>query len=379
MGRFDRYLLSQLMTLFGFFSLVLIMVYWVNRAVVLFDQLIADGQGVWVFVEFTALSLPAIMKLVLPLSAFVASVYVANRMSGESELVVVQATGFSPWRLARPVLVFGLMVMGLVQVLAHELVPLSNQRLAFRQLEVAQSATARLLQEGEFTTPVTGLTLYVRKIDPGGEMHDLFLSDTLATTLDTVYTATRAYLISTNGIPQLVMLDGTAQSLSRATGRMTVTSFSNFTYDISTLMPGGGPLAPSLRSTTTLQLLHPSDELRALYDDNAIWAEIHDRASEPMLGLIGALMGFATLLLGGFSRFGLTRQIAGAVGLVILIKGIESVGTGAVRSDGALWPLLYLPLVCGLAITALLLTLAGRPGLLRRIKSTLTPWRRAAQ
>ena len=41
MARFDRYLLSQLMVVFGFFSLVLVMVYWINRAVVLFDRLIA--------------------------------------------------------------------------------------------------------------------------------------------------------------------------------------------------------------------------------------------------------------------------------------------------------------------------------------------------
>ena len=45
MGKFDRYLFSQLMVLFGFFSLVLVMVYWINRAVVLFDQLIANGQS----------------------------------------------------------------------------------------------------------------------------------------------------------------------------------------------------------------------------------------------------------------------------------------------------------------------------------------------
>src|SRR5690606_3944447 len=39
-ARFDRYLLSQLMVLFGFFALILVSIYWVNRAVALFDQLI---------------------------------------------------------------------------------------------------------------------------------------------------------------------------------------------------------------------------------------------------------------------------------------------------------------------------------------------------
>ena len=33
MGRYDRYILSQLVVMFGFFSLVLISVYWVNEAV----------------------------------------------------------------------------------------------------------------------------------------------------------------------------------------------------------------------------------------------------------------------------------------------------------------------------------------------------------
>ena len=99
MARFDRYMLSQLIMLFGFFSLILVMVYWINRAVSLFDQLIADGQSITVFLEFTALSLPNLIRLVLPIAAFAASVYVTNRMSNESELVVVQASGYSPFRM----------------------------------------------------------------------------------------------------------------------------------------------------------------------------------------------------------------------------------------------------------------------------------------
>ena len=45
MPRFDRYMLAQLMTMFGFFGLVLVMVYWINQAVRLFDQLSHDSIG----------------------------------------------------------------------------------------------------------------------------------------------------------------------------------------------------------------------------------------------------------------------------------------------------------------------------------------------
>ena len=100
MQRFDRYMLSQLMVVFGFFALVLVMVYWLNRSVGLFDELIANGHTAGIFLEFTLLALPGVVAIVLPMAAFGAAVYVTNRMSNESELTVLQATGLSPWRLA---------------------------------------------------------------------------------------------------------------------------------------------------------------------------------------------------------------------------------------------------------------------------------------
>ena len=105
MSRYDRYVLSQLLLFFGFFALVLVAVFWINRAVVLFDRLIGDGQSALVFLEFTALALPNLIRMVLPMAAFAAAIYVINRLNSESELTVMQATGSSPWRMARPILV----------------------------------------------------------------------------------------------------------------------------------------------------------------------------------------------------------------------------------------------------------------------------------
>jgi lipopolysaccharide export system permease protein len=106
--------MAQLTVVFGFFALILVLIYWINRAVKLFDQLISNGQSAIVFLEFTALILPNVIAQVMPIASFAATVYVCNRLASESELVVVQATGFSPWRLARPVLMFGVVVALLV-------------------------------------------------------------------------------------------------------------------------------------------------------------------------------------------------------------------------------------------------------------------------
>ena len=74
MGKADRYILGQLMVLFGFFSLVLVSVYWINRAVVLFDTLIGSGHSTLVFLEFSVLSLPNVIRTSLPLAEFAAAV-----------------------------------------------------------------------------------------------------------------------------------------------------------------------------------------------------------------------------------------------------------------------------------------------------------------
>ncbi len=367
MGRIDRYLLSQLMAVFGLASLVLVLVYWINRAVVLFDQLIADGQTAWVFLELTALALPSIVKFVLPLAAFAATLYALARLMGDSEVTVMQATGMSPWRLARPVLAFGLIVALLVSILSHVLVPASLSRLSARQAEIAETATARLLRPGEFITPRSGITLYLREVTPAGELQGLLISDLRDPEESVVTTATSAYLVRGEAGPQLVMIDGLVQQLSRADGQLLVTSFADLAYDLQPLMDVGQSGGRQPDELSTPELLRPTAEI---VEETGVAAEDlriegHDRLAEALLGPMGALIGLGALLLGQFSRFGVWRQVLLAIVLVIATRVVEQAVLQAVRDDPSLWPLTYLPSSLGLGLGALLLWSAARP---RRVR-----------
>jgi lipopolysaccharide export system permease protein len=367
-GRIDRYLLSQLMAVFGLAALVLVLVYWINRAVVLFDQLITDGQTAWVFLEFTALALPSIIRIVLPIAAFAATLYALSRMSGDSELTVMQATGTSPWRLARPVLAFGLIAALLVSILAHVLVPASLVRLNARQSEIAQTATARLLREGEFISPTKGLTLYIREVTPANEIRGLLLSDTRNSGESTTYTATSAYLVRGEAGPQLVMVDGMIQRLDRGTGRLLATSFADLAYDLSGFLPSASDGGRSSRELPTWELLRPTPALAQETGKGAgtLFAEGQERIAEALFAPVAALIALGSMLLGQFSRFGVWRQTIAAIVLAILVKGVDSVAAQSVHDDPTLWPLTYLSAAVGLGIAALLLWLAGRPRRVRR-------------
>lgn len=364
MARFDRYLLSQLMVFFGFFALVLVLVYWINRAAVLFDQLIADGQSAMVFLEFTALSLPTVIRVVLPVAAFVASIYVTNRLTSESELVIVQSTGFSAFRLARPVLVFGLVVGLLVGLLANLLVPISIERLSVRTDEISRNVTSRLLTEGTFLHPTKGLTFYLREITPLGELKDIFLSDARDPVNQTIYTAKSALLVRSETGPKLVMFDGMAQILKPAGQRLFTTSFSDFTYDLSALLKTNTALGRSINALSTRELIMGAPGQN--FSQANINFELHNRLSQPLVAVASALLGFAALMVGGFSRFGVWRQIIGGTFVLIVLKVLESTISDLTRTDASLWPLIYLPGLLGIAIAVVLLWIAERPGLFRR-------------
>ena len=362
MGRFDRYLLSQLIMLFGFFSLVLVGVYWINRAVALFDQIISNGQSAGVFFELTMLTLPNVIRVVLPISAFAASVYVSNRLMTESELVVAQAAGLGPFRLARAPLVFGLFVTFLLFLLAHFLVPASRAELTERRGEIAENVTARFLIEGRFMHPADGLTVYIREISETGELKGVFLSDARRPETATTYTAARALLVRAETGPKLVMVEGLAQIYDPETRRLATTRFSDFAYDLGVLIGAGSSRHPDVREMPTALLLAAAPETIAATGKpvSVLQYEAHSRFAQPFLGLVGALVGFAALLAGGFSRFGLWRQVALAVVVLILVQLLDNAVADRALADSRLVPLIYLPEIAGLGAALALLAWSGR-------------------
>jgi lipopolysaccharide export system permease protein len=362
-SRFDRYLLSQLLSLFGFFALVLVAVYWVNRAVGLFDQLIGDGQSALVFLEFSILTLPNAIRLVLPVAAFAASVYVTNRLMQESELVVMQATGFSAFRLARPVLYFGLCVMVMNLVLSNILVPASQRMLSARSAEISENVTARFLNAGQFMHPAKGITLYIREITPTGELLDLFLADERAEGSRAMHTARKAFLVRGEVAPKLVMVDGSTQTLTRKDGRLAVTRFSDFTLDLAGLVSVGGTAQIALNALPTRDLLMVSPEAMAATgaSEAQMLEEGHTRLAGPLLAVAAPLLGFAALMLGSFSRFGLWRQMALAVGLLIVVQMAWIWGGSMASASAQAWAAVYLGPVLGVLLAAGLLWQAQRP------------------
>ena len=359
MSRFDRYILSQSFVVFGFFTFVFLAVTWINRAIKMFDRLITDGHSVAIFFEFSALTLPGAMAEIIPLSAFATSVYITNRLSSESELVVMQATGFSPWRMARPFIIFGTTASVFIAVLTLILIPMAADQQRLRQAEISQNVSSKLLQSGVFQHPAPGVTFFIRDISDAGELLDVYISDRRSQSQFVTYTASRAYLVQDTGDTLFVMVNGMAQTYDTKQDTMALTKFADLTYGI------GDILAPQTAATQhakhlTLWQLGTSFEQIAQRTGSTIariQEEFHSRLAAPLFVLATTILGFATIYIAGFSRFGSGRYILFAIFLLVFMKAIESAVTDPTRQHAQLWYLIYAPASFGLLCSWLLIAI----------------------
>ena len=369
MSRFDRYLFTQYFLMFGFFSLILLFIYWINKAIALFDNLISDGQTFLVFLEFSILTIPPIIPIVAPLAAFAAAIFVTNRLKNDSELTIMQATGFSPLRLSRSIFLFGLVVTIILLIISHYLIPKSNNILLKRQNEVASSLNAKLLKVGSFIHPQNGVTFYIGGISTSGVIEDVFVLDERNKDREIIITSKSGYLITNNNNPILVLKDGIVQNYDLKSTNLSTIHFQDLSYDLTSWSVKERMSKSKLLLTYSSFDLFKDPELVSILTDSSpisVLEELHSRILTPLLALIAALIGFSALMIGDYSRFGTSKQISVGIVILILIKLSESYGNELMLKSQGNWLALYLPVLIGILIFSFMILLASNQKLLGR-------------
>ncbi len=156
---------------------------------------------------------------------------------------------------------------------------------------------------------------------------------------------------------------GLAQRLDTENLTLSTTVFQDFSYDISNMVKTDESRPRNIRAIPTGELLTGQAAIveKENYSEGQLVEELHQRFARAAICVAVALIGFSTLMLGTFSRFGVWRQAGIAFLLLILLEGLRGVVSEPVLAAPHLWPLLYLPTVLGLAVSALFLRFASRP------------------
>ena len=125
MIQIERYLFRTATTATVSGLVVLTGVVWVTQALRQIDLITSKGQTILIFLLMTGLALPSLVAVIAPVALFAGVLYTLNKLNGDSELVVMAASGVSPVRLLRPMALLSGLVFALVAVLYIQVQPWS--------------------------------------------------------------------------------------------------------------------------------------------------------------------------------------------------------------------------------------------------------------
>lgn len=175
--RLTRYLVKEVLHFFVLCLAALTGVLFTVRVLKFSSLIINKGVAIhqigWVFLSV----IPTFLEFALPLATLLGVMLAFARLSGDSEIVVLRASGIGIYQLLRPLAWFTVLVFILSNAVSFSLKPWGHQTLSDALFDIARSKSTAGLEAGTFNR-IGALTIYAERIsDATGELHGVMIDD----------------------------------------------------------------------------------------------------------------------------------------------------------------------------------------------------------
>lgn len=278
MDSIDRYVLRTVLGAFAMILGGLTAFIWVTQALREIDLMTNQGQTVLVFVGMTGLLIPILILVIAPIALVVAVAYVLNKLNGDSEIVVMNASGISPWRLFRPFVISAAIVSILVGSISVYIAPKSLRELRSWAARVKTDLVTTFFQPGRFTKMGLGLTVHIRERRPDGRLVGIFIDDRRVEKERVTFLAEQGEIIENKSGTFIVMETGSVQRQDLSQRDPAIVQFDRNAFDLSQFNSGADARAISFRERYLWDLVtpDPTDPV-VMMQPAQLRAELHDR------------------------------------------------------------------------------------------------------
>jgi lipopolysaccharide export system permease protein len=175
----DRYILREFGSFFVIALGVTTFVLFLDKLLGLGNFMLRNHLDVWTCLRFLGYMLPTVGGLALPIALLLGSILTFNRLSADSEYIVLKAAGISFYRLLLPLFMAASVVYGASSFALMYGSPWGLQGLRRLIFEVARSQAYYYLRPREFNDTFAGLVLYVERLRPEErQLEQVFIADT---------------------------------------------------------------------------------------------------------------------------------------------------------------------------------------------------------
>ena len=259
MKRLTLYLFRHLIVATLFVTAGLTLVIWLTQSLRLLEIVVDGGAPIYLFLQLMLVTLPTFLSIVLPIGLLAAVLFTYNRLTMDSELVVMRAAGLGPWGLAKPAVLLGLIVMAICYGLTLYLAPASYGELARLEGMAKSQFSTVFLREGVFNEAGDGLTVYVRRRMADGELQGLLIHDTRVEGQARHDHAERGRTVEGGAGARVVVFDGNRQEMDLETGRMSQLFFDRYAVDFRVFERQLSDRLPDARERSTNELMHAGE------------------------------------------------------------------------------------------------------------------------
>jgi LPS export ABC transporter permease LptF/LPS export ABC transporter permease LptG len=294
----DRYVWKELLLPFFLGLFIFTFLLLLDKIFDLTDLIINKGVPVHLVLLLLAYILPAFLVLTIPIGFLLAILVAFGRFSADMEVVALKASGMSPLRLLRPVVIFAAGVTVVTGVLMHEAVPRANY--AFKSLifDILRTQAAVGLKERVFNDTFGHFVIYVEELAPDQvALRNVFVADERNPDELRVVTAREGRLLSdeVNRRITLRLLDGTVhETVPRSFQKYRQTTFRlyDLTLTLENPLIRAGEAPKGDREMTLAELRDNAAQVsRVGGNPNPYWVEIHKKYAIPAACLVFGLVG----------------------------------------------------------------------------------------
>jgi lipopolysaccharide export system permease protein len=295
MGSIDKYIFRTTLASFALVLVSLTGVIWITQALRGIDLMTSQGQTIITFLGVTSLVIPALVLIISPIALMIAISHTLNKLATDSEIIVMNAAGFSPLRLFRPFFYATVVVAVMVAFIASYLAPDGMRRLKQWDAEITADVLANILQPGRFAQLDQNLTIRIRERQPGGLLVGIFVDDRRDPKERVSIIADHGTVLKNEGGSFLVLEDGNLQRFEVGKRDPALVAFGRYAFDMSKFSQGRDA-ALGIRERYIWELVSP-DENDPIFKQlgGQFRAELHDRFMSPVYPFAFAVLTFAFL------------------------------------------------------------------------------------
>ena len=328
MGSIGRYIFRTTLGAFVIVLVSLTALIWITQALREIDIMTSQGQSILVFVGITSLLIPLLVLLIAPIALLIAVAHVLNKMSNDSEIIVMNAAGMSPWILFRSFMAAALVVSLLVGAISAYFAPKGLRMLRDWVTEVRANVVSTIVQPGLFRPIEAGVTIHIRERRPNGQLAGIFLDDRRNPNERITVLAEIGELLDNSSGTYLVLQKGVVQRYEVGQRDPAMVAFDRYAFDLSQFAGGAQAVKYSIRERYLWQLLFPDPKDQSYKDQpDQFRAELYDRLMAPLYPIAFVVIAYAYLGAPRTTRQSRTLSMVGAIGAVALLRFIGFVST----------------------------------------------------